>query len=71
MAYDLPKTPRSHRAELAIIVAPYFDLWFARRIIEHLKPRRIRFVVDDMVVLQHLQQSKVEIPQATSLVRAC
>ncbi len=47
MAYDLPKTPRGHRAELAIIVAPYFDLWFACRIIEHLKPRRIRFVVDD------------------------
>src|SRR5579862_717332 len=47
MAYDLPKAPRGYRAELAIIVAPYFDLWFAGRVIERLKPRRIRFVVDD------------------------
>jgi hypothetical protein len=47
MAYNLPKLPPGYRADCALIVAPYFDLWFASRIVERLKPRRIRFVVDD------------------------
>jgi len=47
MAYNLPKPPPGYRTDCALIVAPYFDLWFASRIVEQLKPRRIRFVVDD------------------------
>ena len=45
--FNLPSPPTGYRADFALVVAPYFDLWFARRIVERLKPRRIRFVVDD------------------------
>jgi hypothetical protein len=47
MNYDLPKPPEGYRTDLALIIAPYFDLWFARRIVKQLKPRKIRFIVDD------------------------
>ncbi len=47
MNYDLPKPPDGYKTDLALIIAPYFDLWFVRRIVKQLKPRRIRFVVDD------------------------
>ncbi len=45
--FDLPSPPTGYRADFVLVVAPYFDLWFTRQIVERLKPRRIRFVVDD------------------------
>ena len=38
MNYDLPKPPLGYKTDLALITAPYFDLWFGSRIVEQFRP---------------------------------
>ena len=60
MKYDLPKPPDGYRTDLALIIAPYFDLWFGSRIVTQLKPSRVRFVVDDGARHDELEQLRQE-----------
>jgi hypothetical protein len=48
MKFDLPKPPEGYQTDLVLIISPYFDVWFAKRAIKRLKPRKIRFLVDDV-----------------------
>src|SRR3712207_1925096 len=47
MGYHLLEVPNGYKTELALIIAPYFDLAFTKQLVRRLKPRKIRFVVDD------------------------
>ena len=47
MGYDLLNVPDGYKTELALIIAPYFDLQFAEKLIKKMKPRRLRFLLDD------------------------
>ena len=39
MSYDLLNVPNGYKTELALIIAPYFDLQFAERLIKTMRPR--------------------------------
>lgn len=47
MGYDLLEVPKGYETDLALVIAPYFDPKFARRLVEKLLPNRVRFIVDD------------------------
>lgn len=47
MGYDLLNVPDGYKTDLALIIAPYFDLQFAEQLIKTMKPRRLRFLLDD------------------------
>lgn len=47
MSYDLLTVPNGYKTVLALVIAPYFDPMFARRLVEKLSPERIRFIVDE------------------------
>jgi hypothetical protein len=47
MPYELPKPPPGYRTDLALIVAPYFDLWFTKTLVDALQPQKLRFLLDD------------------------
>jgi|GEM_PF-2927983 len=35
------------RADLLLVIVPYFDEWFAKEVLRRFKPRKVRFLVDD------------------------
>jgi len=47
MNFDLLEVPAGYKTDLALVIAPYFDIEFAKRMIKNLSPKRVRFVVDD------------------------
>ena len=47
MGYDLLNVPDGYKTDLALIIAPYFDLQFAEQLIKKMKPRRLQFLLDD------------------------
>jgi hypothetical protein len=62
MNYDLPKPTKGYKTDLALIVAPYFDVWFAKRVTERLKPKRIRFLVDDGARAEAVEELRKQCP---------
>ncbi|HLO75356.1 MAG TPA: hypothetical protein VK196_02730 [Magnetospirillum sp.] len=47
MSFDLLDVPEGYETDLALVIAPYFDLAFAKRLVEEMAPNRVRFVIDD------------------------
>ena len=47
MHYNLLEVPEGYETDLALVIAPYFDPRFAKRLVETLSPNRVRFVLDD------------------------
>ncbi len=47
MCFALFQVPDGYRTDLALVIAPYFDPRFARRLIRRMAPECVRFVVDD------------------------
>jgi len=47
MCYDLLEVPEGYETDLALVIAPYFDPRFAKRLVKRLSPNRARFVLDD------------------------
>ncbi len=47
MGYDLLNVPDGYKTDLVLIIAPYFDLQFAEQLIKTMRPRKLRFLLDD------------------------
>jgi hypothetical protein len=47
VGFELLEVPEGYETDLALVIAPYFDPRFAKRLIKELSPNRVRFVVDD------------------------
>ncbi|MFD2233550.1 hypothetical protein [Phaeospirillum tilakii] len=47
MSYKLFEVPEGYETDVVLVMAPYFDRAFAKRIASDLAPKRIRFLVDD------------------------
>lgn len=47
MAYDHFSVPKGYRTDLFLIIAPYFDVTFISRLVDTLRPRRVRALLDD------------------------
>ena len=47
MAPGLTKHPPRTTTSLLLVIAPYFDEWFIVQAVKELRPRKIRFLVDD------------------------
>ncbi|WP_172122506.1 hypothetical protein [Devosia sp. 919] len=47
MSYDLFKVPDGYETDLALVVAPYFDKRFAKKIAKQLQANRLRYLLDE------------------------
>ncbi len=47
--YDLLEVPDGYRADVVLLIAPYFDAKFVKTLVKKLTPSKIRFVIDDGV----------------------
>lgn len=56
MGFDLLEVPEGYETDLALVIAPYFDPRFAKRLIKELSPNCIRFVLDDGARPEDLDQ---------------
>jgi hypothetical protein len=56
MSYQLLKRPDGYETDLALVIAPYFDSRFVTTLVKNLAPHRIRFVIDDGVRSEDLEE---------------
>ncbi|HZH27404.1 MAG TPA: hypothetical protein VEY95_09495 [Azospirillaceae bacterium] len=45
--YEVFDPPNGWSADLLLVISPYFDIEFAQTILKRVKPRRVRFLIDD------------------------
>ncbi|MGD0866834.1 MAG: hypothetical protein ABSA49_14900, partial [Rhizomicrobium sp.] len=63
MNFDLPTPPHGYKTDLALIIAPYFDVnWFDR--VARLEPRRMRILVDDSARTKDVEDLTKKYPAA-------
>jgi len=58
MSFELFEVPEGYETDLALIIVPYFDPKFAKRLIKQLSPNRVRFILDDGARLEELDRLK-------------
>ena len=58
MSFELFEVPEGYETDLALIIVPYFDPKFAKRLIKLLSPNRVRFILDDGARPEELDKLK-------------